>query len=147
MKTAAASSVHLALIESLATTELTMTRVFHRSLFLAGPAGRLEAMLWSARKKEAPLAAVVCHPHPLYGGTLHNKVVFQAAKTLHSLGLSVLRFDFRGAGRSEGTHDGGRGEVENVCACSWKGRITSSPGNWRKWTQEFVGGCWSGSHN
>lgn len=93
-----------------------MTRVFHRSLFLAGPAGRLEAMLWTSRLKEPPLAAVVCHPHPVYGGTLHNKVVFQAAKTLHGLGLPVLRFNFRGAGRSEGTHDQGRGEIEDVRA-------------------------------
>ncbi len=64
----------------------------------------------------ARLAAVVCHPHPLYGGTLHNKVVYQAAKTLHRLGLSVLRFNFRGAGMSEGKHDDGRGERDDVRA-------------------------------
>jgi alpha/beta superfamily hydrolase len=93
-----------------------MTKVFHRSLFLAGPAGRLEAMLWTAREAHPPRAALICHPHPLYGGTLHNKVVFQAAKSLHRLGLPVLRFNFRGAGASAGTHDGGRGEAEDVRA-------------------------------
>jgi len=60
------------------------------------------------------MAALVCHPHPLYGGTMHNKVVFQAAKSFHRLGLPVLRFNFRGAGLSEGEHDRGRGELEDV---------------------------------
>ncbi len=63
-----------------------------------------------------PLAAVVCHPHPLYGGTLHNKVVYQTAKSLDALGLPVLRFNFRGAGMSAGTHDRGRGELGDVRA-------------------------------
>src|SRR5205807_9013985 len=64
--------------------------------------------------------ALVCHPHPLYGGTMHNKVVFHAMKTLNSLGFPVLRFNFRGAGLSEGRHDRGRGEVEDVrAALSW----------------------------
>jgi alpha/beta superfamily hydrolase len=62
------------------------------------------------------LVAVVCHPHPLYGGTMHNKVVFQTAKALHSRGASVLRFNFRGVGRSEGIHDKGRGEQDDVRA-------------------------------
>jgi hypothetical protein len=93
-----------------------MKKVFHRSFFLPGPAGRLEAMLWTSPRAEPPMAAVVCHPHPLFGGTMHNKVVFQTAKTLQSLGLPVLRFNFRGAGLSEGEHDKGRGEREDVRA-------------------------------
>jgi alpha/beta superfamily hydrolase len=92
----------------------------HRSLFLPGPAGRLEALVWSVPQREAgvrpPLAAVVCHPHPLFGGTMHNKVVYQTAKTLHRFGLPVLRFNFRGAGLSEGAHDEGRGEQDDVLA-------------------------------
>lgn len=92
----------------------------HRSLMLPGPAGRLEALLWSTPAREngtAPLlAAVVCHPHPLFGGTMHNKVVYQAAKTLHSFGLPVLRFNFRGVGLSEGAHDKGQGEYDDVFA-------------------------------
>ena len=68
-----------------------------RSLFLDGPAGRLEALL-NAGTADAAYAAVVCHPHPLYGGTLHNKVVFHAMKALNSFGFPVLRFNFRGTG-------------------------------------------------
>jgi uncharacterized protein len=62
------------------------------------------------------MAAVVCHPHPLFGGTMHNKVVYHAAKTLHRYGLAVLRFNFRGVGLSEGAYDEGRGETADVRA-------------------------------
>jgi len=87
-----------------------------RNLFLAGPTGRLEAILWSPSEGAAPMAAVVCHPHPLFGGTMHNKVVYQTAKSLDALGLPVLRFNFRGAGMSEGKHDRGEGERGDVRA-------------------------------
>lgn len=93
-----------------------MADVFHRSFFLSGPAGRLEAMLWTTPTPDPVMAAVVCHPHPLFGGTMHNKVVFRAAKALHSRGVPVLRFHFRGAGLSEGEHDRGQGEAEDVRA-------------------------------
>jgi uncharacterized protein len=62
------------------------------------------------------MAAVACHPHPLFGGTMHNKVVYQAAKSLDALGLAVLRFNFRGTGKSEGKHDRGEGERGDVRA-------------------------------
>jgi hypothetical protein len=91
-----------------------MAEVFHRSLFLAGPAGRLEALLWTTPASDPPLAAVVCHPHPLFGGTMHNKVAFQTAKALHNYGIPVLRFNFRGVGLSEGVHDKGRGERDDA---------------------------------
>src|ERR1700704_3524915 len=88
-----------------------------RNFFLEGPAGRLEAILWTpSAATRPPLAAVVCHPHPLFGGTMHNKVVYQAAKSLDSLGLAVLRFNFRGVGKSAGTHDRGVGERDDVSA-------------------------------
>jgi alpha/beta superfamily hydrolase len=88
-----------------------------RNFFLEGPVGRLEAILWTpSAGVRPPLAAVVCHPHPLYGGTMHNKVVYQAAKSLDALGLPVLRFNFRGAGLSAGEHDGGQGEQDDVRA-------------------------------
>jgi uncharacterized protein len=65
----------------------------------------------------------VCHPHPLYGGTMHNKVVYHAAKALNGFGYPVLRFNFRGAGRSEGKHDDGRGERDDVrAALDWLDR-------------------------
>ena len=73
-------------------------------------------MLWTSAAENPPLVAVVCHPHPLFGGTMHNKVVFQAAKALHQFGIPVLRFNFRGAGLSEGAHDRGRGEQDDVRA-------------------------------
>src|SRR6202051_2260731 len=86
-----------------------------RNFFLSGPVGHLEAVLWTPRNPTPPaLAAVVCHPHPLFGGTMHNKVVFQAAKTLGALSAPVLRFNFRGAGLSEGVHDRGIGERDDV---------------------------------
>lgn len=84
-----------------------------RSFFLDGPAGQLEALLNSG-SADAEYAAVVCHPHPLYGGTLHNKVVFHAMKALNNLGMPVLRFNFRGAGLSHGEHDQGTGEIDDV---------------------------------
>jgi alpha/beta superfamily hydrolase len=86
---------------------------------LSGPAGRIEAILWStegAMSAQPPLAAVVCHPHPLFGGTMHNKVVYQTAKTIHRYGVPVLRFNFRGVGLSEGKHDEGVGESDDVLA-------------------------------
>jgi len=90
-----------------------------RSLFLDGPVGRLEALL-NAGDASATHAAVVCHPHPLFGGTLHNKVVFHTMKALNSFGFPVLRFNFRGTGLSQGEHDHGNGEVEDVrIALDW----------------------------
>jgi alpha/beta superfamily hydrolase len=89
------------------------------SLFLEGLAGRLEALL-NAGAPDASHSALVCHPHPLFGGTMHNKVVFHAMKALHSFGFPVLRFNFRGTGLSQGTHDEGRGEQDDVrTALAW----------------------------
>jgi alpha/beta superfamily hydrolase len=93
-----------------------------RSLFLSGPAGNLEALL-NAGAENATHAALVCHPHPVYGGTLHNKVVFHTMKALNSFGFPVLRFNFRGTGLSQGEHDRGIGEVEDVrTALDWLDR-------------------------
>lgn len=90
-----------------------------KSFFLTGPAGRLEALL-NAGAENAPYAALVTHPHPLYGGTMHNKVVYHAMKALHAFGIPVLRFNFRGVGGSHGQHDSGHGEVEDVrVALQW----------------------------
>jgi len=85
---------------------------------LAGPAGRLEA-LW----EEPPsprAAAVVCHPHPLHGGTMHTHAVHRIARAARAGGASTLRFQFRGVGLSAGSHDGGRGERDDVrAALAW----------------------------
>ena len=86
---------------------------------LRGPAGKLEALL-NAGSPDAAFAALVCHPHPLFGGTMHNKVVYHVMKALNSFGFPVLRFNFRGTGLSEGTHDHGKGERDDVrAAVDW----------------------------
>ena len=88
------------------------------NLFISAPHGRLEAIL-----KEPPPAAtgaqrrgvaLVLHPHPLHGGTMHNKVVFRAARALNEAGLVSLRINFRGVGQSSGTHDHARGEQDDA---------------------------------
>lgn len=90
-----------------------------RSLFLDGPAGRLEALL-NAGTQDATHSALVCHPHPLFGGTLHNKVVFHTMKALNRFGFPTLRFNFRGTGLSQGEHAQGIGEVDDVrIALDW----------------------------
>lgn len=89
-----------------------------RKLWIPGPAGRMEAALRVAAEPCA--TAVVAHPHPLHGGTLHNPVVFHAERQLHEAGMTTLRFNFRGVDDSQGTHDDGRGEVEDLAAAaSW----------------------------
>jgi len=93
-----------------------------RSLTLPGPAGRLEALL-NEGAPDAPFAALVCHPHPARGGTMHNKVVYHAMKALNDpqwgLGLPVLRFNFRGTGLSQGTHDGRAETADVLAALDW----------------------------
>lgn len=91
-----------------------------QSLFLPGPAGKLEALWEQPETARADLVALACHPHPLFGGTMHNKVVHHTARALQELGLAVLRFNFRGAGGSQGAHDHGRGEADDVrAALAW----------------------------
>ncbi|TMQ69002.1 MAG: alpha/beta fold hydrolase [Candidatus Eisenbacteria bacterium] len=107
---------------------------------LLGPAGALEGALHAHESRAPELTAVVCHPHPSYGGTLHNKVVHRVASTLHDLGADVLRFNFRGVGRSEGRYDEGRGELEDArAAVRWMHDRT--PGA-RLWLAGFSFGAW-----
>ena len=85
-------------------------------LFIPGPVGRLEALLEWDPGVDPRMVALVCHPHPQFGGTLHNKVVFRAAKAAMGLGLAALRFNFRGVGQSEGEYSEGAGERDDVRA-------------------------------
>ena len=85
------------------------------NLFIPVGHGRLEAILKEPRAPRQEIALVL-HPHPLGGGTMHNKVVFRAAAALNDAGLVVLRINFRGVGQSTGEHDEGRGEQEDVRA-------------------------------
>ena len=84
------------------------------NLFIPAEHGQLEAILKEPRTGLHKSVALVLHPHPLGGGTMHNKVVFHTMKTLNGFGFPVLRFNFRGTGLSQGEHDEGRGEVEDV---------------------------------
>lgn len=85
-----------------------------QSVQFEGPAGRIEGLLKFREGTDPAALAVVCHPHPLYQGTMHNKVVFAAAEAFFSLGCEVLRFNFRGVGLSGGGHDFGKGEVDDA---------------------------------
>ncbi|HEU4511327.1 MAG TPA: alpha/beta fold hydrolase [Pyrinomonadaceae bacterium] len=86
------------------------------NLFIPAAHGQLEAILKEPRQGPAKGVALVLHPHPLGGGTMHNKVVFRAAAGLNDAGLTVLRINFRGVGQSTGVHDEGRGELDDVRA-------------------------------
>ncbi len=116
--------------------------------FIEGPAGPLEALIQEQDSAAAAaadpvpvkVAALVCHPHPLHGGTMHNKVVHRVASALHGLGAAVLRFNFRGAGRSAGHHDEGRGELEDARA-ALRFLETRHP-EARLWLAGFSFGSW-----
>lgn len=83
------------------------------NLFIPAPHGRLEA-IYRPKSTTAERVALVLHPHPLFSGTMHNKVVFRTAKALEESGFETLRFNFRGVGQSTGTHDEGRGEIDDA---------------------------------
>jgi uncharacterized protein len=83
------------------------------SLFLPGPAGRLEALLEEPEDAAPTEAALVCHPHPQHGGTMHNRVVYRIARGLRSTGSAVLRFNYRGVNLSEGSYAEGEGELDD----------------------------------
>ncbi len=99
------------------------------SHWISGPAGRLESLLEEPDDQAPRVAAVVCHPHPLYGGAMHNKVVYRMARGLRRAGVVVLRFNFRGVGRSEGEHAHLTGEIEDArLALAWlRGRYPALP--------------------
>lgn len=88
-----------------------------KSLLISGPAGKLEALLEEPEEGLLTRVALVAHPHPLYGGSMHSKVVHRLARGFRRTGAAVLRFNFRGVGQSEGVHAGGPGEVEDARAC------------------------------
>ena len=112
-------------------------------LELAGPAGRIEALLQESAARDHAFVAVVCHPHPLYGGTLHNKVAHRVASTLFGLGGAVLRFNFRGVGRSEGAYDRGEGELDDArVALAYLAQRHPSA---QRWSAGFSFGSWVAS--
>jgi alpha/beta superfamily hydrolase len=95
---------------------VSVTRPHLEKLLLAGPAGSLEGMLETPQDADASRIAVVCHPHPVYGGTMTNKVVHMLAKAFNELGVATIRFNDRGVGASVGAYDDGRGETLDTLA-------------------------------
>jgi len=97
-------------------------------LFIAGPSGPLEAVVEEPDFAAASSIALVCHPHPLHGGTMDNKVVTSVARALRDAGMPTVRFNFRGVGQSEGVYDEGNGETADGAAVAhwalgrWPGR-------------------------
>ena len=85
-------------------------------LEISGPAGALEAIAHEAEGVAQPLYGIVCHPHPLFGGSMDNKVVYTVARALQTSGIATLRFNFRGVGASAGTYDEGAGETQDAAA-------------------------------
>jgi len=111
------------------------------SLYLPGPAGRLELMVDLPEEDTGRAGvAIVCHPNPPDGGTLHNKVVTMTARALSELGIPAVRFNFRGVGQSEGSFDNGRGEVlDRLAVAAWLQKVR--PGA-ALWLAGFSFGSW-----
>lgn len=107
---------------------------------LRGPAGPLEALLDEPGREPLRAAVAFAHPHPRFGGTLHTKVVYQGTKALARIGCAVLRFNFRGVGRSAGAFSGGAGEMEDYKA-ALDYMAARHPGA-RLWTAGFSFGAW-----
>lgn len=107
-----------------------------------GPEGRLEGRYQPSKIKDAPIALVL-HPHPQHGGTMNNKVVYNLYYGLHDLGFSVLRFNFRGVGRSQGEYDQGIGELSDA-ASALDYLQTMNPAAPQCWVAGFSFGAWIG---
>ena len=111
-------------------------------VIFAGPDGRLEGRYHPQPNRDAPIA-IVLHPHPQFGGTMNNKVVYNLHYAFHSLGFSVLRFNFRGVGRSQGEYDQGIGELSDAAAAL--DYLQSMNQNTRHcWVAGFSFGAWIG---
>ncbi|MGD8379501.1 MAG: alpha/beta hydrolase [Gammaproteobacteria bacterium] len=102
---------------------MTRATADSEKMTFSGPAGTLEGILDHPAEVTPRAIAVVCHPHPQFQGTMTNKVAHMLARSFNALGAVTLRFNFRGVGRSEGTYDEGRGEVEDaIAAAGWMRR-------------------------
>jgi len=118
----------------MSTTAARAAKVRTEPLIIAGPVGALEALLEQPQVSAPAGFAVICHPHPLHGGTLNNKVVYTLARAFQELGSATLRFNYRGVGASAGSYDDGRGETDDTLAViahartRWPGATVSLAG-------------------
>ncbi|MDE2407541.1 MAG: alpha/beta hydrolase [Xanthomonadaceae bacterium] len=117
-----------------------MSNLDPAALAIPGPAGRIEAIFEPADAPAQPLLAVLCHPLPTEGGSMHNKVVTTTARALRECGIACLRFNFRGVGSSEGSFDDGRGELDDLRAVvAWARAQHPDKG---LWLAGFSFGAW-----
>ena len=121
-----------AMVESLDTKRSNEFPTSRQEFFLRGPAGKLECVAdVPDPADERPATIVLCHPHPLHGGSMHNKVVTIMERAMRELGLRTIRFNFRGAGESEGEHDDGYGETDDLFAVTeWVRRTRPDDDLW-----------------
>ncbi len=109
-------------------------------IFFTGPEGRIEARYSQSEQRAAPLALLM-HPHPLHGGTMNNKVLYEMYHAFVRQGFSVLRFNFRGVGKSQGRFDNGIGELADAAAAlNWL--QTNNPHSNNVWVAGFSFGAW-----
>ncbi|MFT7026973.1 MAG: alpha/beta superfamily hydrolase [Paracoccaceae bacterium] len=111
-------------------------------VIFAGPDGRLEGRYHPQKAKDAPIALIL-HPHPQFGGTMNHKVVYNLHYAFHRLGFSVLRFNFRGVGRSQGEFDQGIGELSDAAA-ALDYMQSLNPNARTTWVGGFSFGAWIG---
>ena len=125
-------TMKLTMVESPDTQQTDEFPAARHEFFLRGPAGMLECVADVPEpEEERPATIVICHPHPLHGGTMHNKVVTIIERSMRELGLRTIRFNFRGAGESEGEHDEGYGETDDLFAVTeWVRRTRPNDELW-----------------
>lgn len=110
---------------------ITTQTTTETSTLIDGPAGKLELIVSEAKGEESNVWGIVCHPHPLFGGTMHNKIVTTLSKTYQDMGANTVRFNFRGVMRSEGQFDNGNGELDDLLAVvDWVQQLQSHTTIW-----------------
>ncbi len=115
-----------------------------KQIFLIGPAGKIEVKAASTELHNPKITVVICHPHPLFGGTMENKVVTTIFRTFKNMGAAVLRFNYRGVGKSEGQYDEAKGETDDlISVCNWVKTVIP---NTELWLAGFSFGSYIAAH-
>ena len=110
-------------------------KIENKEIFIPGPSGRIQAKYYKNSQPEAPLALVL-QPHPQYGGTMNNRIVYEIYNSFYKFGFSVIRINFRGVGKSDGVFDNGQGELSDAAAAlDWIEK--ENPGYSKCWVSGF----------